>query len=77
MRTAEPDRGCDAELIGVLNEPICFSPHLCHARNLVERFIKKIRHRRRVATRYTELAANYLAFIQLGSIRLRRPVHTR
>jgi len=52
------------------NEPICFSPFLYRARNLVERFFNKIKHCRRVATRYDKLAANYLAFIQLASIRL-------
>ena len=51
-------------------EPICFSPHLYRARNLVERFFNKIKQCRRVATRYDKLAANYLAFIQLASIRL-------
>ena len=39
-------------------------------RNLVERFFNKIKQCRRVATRYDKLAANYLAFIQLASIRL-------
>ena len=52
------------------NEPICFSPHLYRARNLVERFFNKIKQCRRVATRYDKLAANYLAFVQLASIRL-------
>jgi transposase len=52
------------------NEPICFSPYLYRARNLVERFFNKIKHCRRVATRYDKLAANYLAFVQLASIRL-------
>jgi transposase len=51
-------------------EPICFSPHLYRARNLVERFFNKIKQCRRIATRYDKLAANYLAFIQLASIRL-------
>jgi transposase len=37
---------------------------------LVERFFNKIKQCRRVATRYDKLAANYLAFIQLASIRL-------
>jgi hypothetical protein len=50
--------------------PICFSPHLYRARNLVERFFNKIKQCRRVATRYDKLAANYLAFIQLASIKL-------
>jgi len=44
--------------------------HVRFARNLVERFFNKIEHCRRVATRYDRLAANYLAFVQLASIRL-------
>ena len=32
------------------SEPICFSPYLYRARNLVERFFNKIKHCRRVAT---------------------------
>ena len=52
------------------SEPICFSPYLYRARNLVERFFNKIKQCRRVATRYDKRAANYLAFIQLASIRL-------
>jgi transposase len=51
-------------------EPICFSPYLYRARNLVERFFNKIKHYRSVATRYDRLAANYLAFIQLPSIKV-------
>ena len=51
-------------------EALCFSPYLYQARNLVERFFNKIKHCRRVATRYDKLAANYLAFVQLASIRL-------
>jgi transposase len=34
------------------NDPICFSPYLYRARNLVERFFNKIKQCRRVATRY-------------------------
>ncbi|HEX2335555.1 MAG TPA: IS5 family transposase [Hyphomicrobiaceae bacterium] len=52
------------------SEPICFSPYLYRARNRVERFFNKIKQCRRVATRHDKLAANYLAFIQLASIRL-------
>ncbi len=52
------------------SEPICFSPYLYRARNLVERFFNKIKHCRRIATRYDKLAANYLAFVQLAAIRL-------
>ena len=79
------DRGYDAYWIGALvhqhgawanippkgnrTEALCFSPYLYRARNLVERF-NKIKHCRRVATRYDKLAANYLAFVQLASTRL-------
>jgi len=37
---------------------------------LIERFFNKIKQRRRVATRYDELAANQLAFVELASIRI-------
>ena len=40
------------------------------ARNKVERFFNRIKQCRRVATRYDKLAANYLAFVRLASIRL-------
>jgi transposase len=36
----------------------------------VGRFFNKIKQCRRVAARYDKLAANYLAFIQLASIRI-------
>ena len=49
---------------------ICFRPHLYRARNLIERFFNKIKQCRRVATRYDKLAANYLVFIKLASIRI-------
>ena len=53
-----------------LGDPICFSPYLYRARNLIERFFSKIKQCRRVATRYDKLAANYLAFVKLASIRI-------
>jgi len=40
------------------------------ARHLIERFFKEIRQCRRVAIRYDKRAANYLAFINLASIRI-------
>jgi transposase len=71
------DRGYDADWIRVFvnqqgawanippkqnrKDPICFSPYLYRARNLVERFFNKIKQCRRIATRYDKLAANYLA----------------
>ena len=40
--------------------------------DLVERFFSKLKHFRRVATRYDKLAANFLAMVQLASVRLLR-----
>ena len=73
------DRGYDADWIWELatkkgawanippksnrNDPIGFSPYLYRARRRVERFFDRIKHCRRVATRYDRLAANYLAFV--------------
>src|SRR6201996_3113071 len=48
----------------------CFSKRLYRERNLIERFFSKLKHFRRVATRYDKLAANFLAMIQLASTRL-------
>ena len=41
----------------------------------VERFFNRIKQCRRVATRYDKLAANYLAIVQLASIRLWLAAH--
>ena len=48
----------------------CFSKHLYRERNLIERFFSKLKHFRRVATRYDKLADNFLAMVQLASMRL-------
>ena len=79
------DRGYDADWIRALvsergawanipprcnrNEPICFSPHLYRAQ-LGRTVFNRIKQCRRIATGYDKLAANYLAFVQLASIRL-------
>jgi transposase len=63
-----PDRGYDADWIRDLiwnrggwanilpkrnrKDPVNFSPYLYKDRNLVERFFNKIKHFRRIATRY-------------------------
>lgn len=47
-----------------------FSRWLYRERNLVERFFSKLKHFRRVATRYDKLAENFLAMVQLASLRL-------
>jgi transposase len=49
---------------------ICISPHLYKARSLVERFFNKVKHFRRIATRYDKLAENYLAAQKLVAVRL-------
>lgn len=48
----------------------CFSKRLYRERNLIERFFSKLKHFRRIATRYDKLAANFLAMVQLASMRL-------
>jgi transposase len=45
-------------------------PDLYRKRNLVERFFNKLKHFRRIATRYEKLARNYLAAVLLASTRL-------
>ena len=40
------------------------------ARNLIERFFNKLKHFRAVATRYDKRDDNYLASVQLASIRI-------
>lgn len=75
IRSLAAEKGCMGQHPATMQPhraylPICFSPYLYRARNLVERFFNKIKHCRRVATRYDKLTANYLAFVQLASIRL-------
>lgn len=48
----------------------CFSKHLYRERNLIERFFSKLKYFRRVATRYDKLAIDFLAMVQLASMRL-------
>lgn len=42
-----------------------FDPALYKERNLIERFFSKIKHFRRIATRYDKLARNYKSFLFL------------
>jgi transposase len=78
------DKGYDSDkLIGVIEaggaeavipprsnrkEPRGYDEHLYKERNLVERFLNKVKNCRRVATRYEKTARNYMAFWQLASI---------
>lgn len=45
-------------------------PVLYRQRNLIERFFNKIKHFRKVATRYEKSARNYLAVVLMASARL-------
>ena len=47
-----------------------FTPFLYKYRNLVERFFSKLKHFRAVATRYDKRDDNYLASVQLASMRI-------
>jgi len=47
-----------------------FSTWLYREQILIECFFSKLKHFRRVATRYDKLAENYLAKVQLASMRL-------
>ena len=42
-----------------------YDPHLYKDRNLIERFFARIKHFRRIATRYEKLARSYMAFLHL------------
>ena len=80
------DRGYDAraiiELVAATGGTACIptqkdrkvqrtvDPQLYRQRNLIERFFCKLKHFRRVATRFDKLARNFLAAILLASTRL-------
>jgi transposase len=51
-----------------LNDQREFDRHLYKERNLVERFISRIKQYRRVATRYEKTARNFLGFVQVAAI---------
>ncbi len=46
------------------------APELYRLRNLVERYFNKLKHFRRIATRFDKLARNFMAAIALASSRL-------
>jgi transposase len=45
-----------------------YDVHLYKERNLIERFFNKLKHFRRVATRYDKLLANFMGFVKLAAI---------
>ena len=72
LREAVAERGAWANIPPKANrkDPICFSKYLYKARNLIERFFNKIKHFRRIATRYDKLAENFLAALKLAAVRI-------
>lgn len=46
--------------------PRAFNAHIYRHRNLIERFFNRIKHYRRIATRYDKLARSYIAFVQIA-----------
>ena len=81
------DRGYDAKAVlgcvaargGRAHIPTCrdrkvqrsVDPALYRHRNLVKRFFNKLKHFRRIATRYDKLARNFLSAVLIASTRLR------
>jgi transposase len=49
------------------NEKRRYSKHRYKTRNLVERFFNRLKHYRRIATRYEKTARNYLTFVYLAA----------
>ena len=44
--------------------------HLYKERNAIERIFNKLKHFRRIATRYDKLLANFIGFVTIGAIHL-------
>ena len=72
LRREMADRGAWANIRAIPNRKIkpVFSHYLYKYRNLVERFFNKIKHFCAVATRYDKRDDNFLASVQLASIRI-------
>ncbi len=52
-------------------EPIRPDEQIYRTRNRVERLVSKLKPFRRVATRYDQTAASFLAFVELAALRIR------
>jgi len=63
------DGACIRPMPNRVNIP-AFGPWLYKQRNAVERFFNKLKHFRAVATRYDKRDDNFLASVQLASIRI-------
>ena len=72
LRTEMAARGAWANIKpmpGRLRRPP-FSAFLYRYRNLVERFLSKLKHFRAVATRFEKHSANYLALVKLAAVKI-------
>ena len=74
LRNALAERGAVANIRLMLTRKRlpAFDPILYRQRNQVERFFSKIQHFRAVAARYGKRDDNFLASVQLASIRIWR-----
>ena len=72
LRAAIADKGALANIPPMPQRVrrAAFCPFLYRYRNLIERFFNKIKHFRAVATRYDKRDDNFLASVQLASIRI-------
>ena len=72
IRTLIDARGASAVIPSMpqRNPTIPYDREAYKARNRVERFFNKLKHFRAVATRYDKRDDNYLASVQLASIRI-------
>ena len=72
LRTEMATRGAWANIRAMPGRKVkpVFSPFLYKYRNLVERFFNKLKHFRAIATRYDKRDDNFLASVQLASIRI-------
>jgi transposase len=63
-------RGAEAVIPAKQNrvQPRPHDEHLYKERNIAERFWSKVKHYRRVATRYDKKSANFLAFVHLAAV---------
>jgi putative transposase len=64
------ETGADAVIPPKRNRkvPRPYDTELYKERNVIERFFNKLKHFRRVATRYDKLLANFMGFVKLAAI---------
>ena len=72
LRVSMAERGAWANIRAMPNriKTYSFSDWVYRQRNAVERFFNKLKHFRAIATRYDKRDDNFLASIQLASIRI-------